>query len=453
MLTKKQNKPPGLSAFELFRAKKRLRKHTLEAFMDLALNHGHIFCFRGLWLTFTVLHPDHIEHVLQFNSRNYLRGRSYRVLREAAGNGLFVSEGEFWRRQRRLAQPAFHRERISSFGKAFTDSALEMVSRWDKANQKQEPIELFTEMSQLTLRIVGKTLFSTDLREQTEVMGRMMEIGSEYAIKRMWKFIKLPETLPTQANRRYRAAMRDGDRVIYEIIDDRRRQAKTDANDLLAMLMSAQDEESGEGMSDKQLRDEAFSLMVAGHETSALALTWAWYLISKHPEVEKKLDEELATVLNGREPTVEDLPRLTYTARIIQETLRLYPPVYGLGRTAIDDDKIGGYHVPAKSEVVILPYITHRHPDFWDEPDKFDPDRFAPDRATSRLRYAYFPFGGGPRQCIGNNFAMMECQLILATAAQKYRLRPVAGHKVEHDPSVTLRPRYGIRMNLVPHEQ
>lgn len=448
MLTKPANRPPSFSAVELFKLKKRLRKNTLEVFMELALSHGHIFCFRSLWHTFTVIHPELIEYVLQVNSRNYLRGRSYRVLREAAGNGLFVSEGEFWRRQRRLAQPAFHRDRIAAFGKVFTDSALELGERWRKFDKEREPVEVFSEMSRMTLRIVGKTLFSTDLIEQTETMGRMMEIGSEYAIKRMWKFIKLPPRLPTKENRRHRAVMQEGDRVIYGIINERRREAKTEATDLLSMLMSAQDEESGEGMDDKQLRDEAFSLMVAGHETSALALTWAWHLLAQHPEIEEKLQEELATVLNGRAPTVEDMPKLKYTMMIIQETLRLYPPVYALGRTAIDDDEIGGYRIPAKSEVVILPYITHRHPEFWDEPNKFDPERFAPDRVNSRLRYAYFPFGGGPRQCIGNNFALMECQMILATLAQQYRLAPVAGHKVEHDPSVTLRPRYGIRMNL-----
>jgi cytochrome P450 len=448
MLTKQSIRPPSLSPYELFRMKKRLRKNTLEVFMELALSHGHIFCFRNLWLTFMVLHPDDIEYVLQNNSRNYLRGRSYRVLREAAGNGLFVSEGEFWRRQRRLAQPAFHRDRIAGFGKVFTDSALEVAERWSKLDKERKPVEVFSEMSQLTLRIVGKTLFSTDLIEQTETMGRMMEIGSEYAIKRMWKFIKLPTSLPTKENRRHRAVMEEGDRVIYGMINERRRQPKVGAHDLLSMLMSARDEETGQGMDDKQLRDEAFSLMVAGHETSALALTWAWYLLGQHPEVEEKLHEELAAVLNGRPPALEDLPNLKYTTMVIHETLRLYPPVYGLGRTAINDDNIGGYHVPKKSEVVILPYITHRHPDFWDEPDKFDPERFAPERANSRMRYAYFPFGGGPRQCIGNNFALMECYLILATLAQNYRLSLVPGHKVEHDPSVTLRPRYGIRMNL-----
>jgi cytochrome P450 len=428
--------------------KKRLRRNTLEVFMELALSRGHIFCFRGLWRTFTLVHPEHIEYVLQINSRNYLRGRSYRVLREVAGNGLFVSEGEFWRRQRRLAQPAFHRERIAAFGRVFTDSALELADRWRKLEQQREPIEIFSEMSRVTLRIVGKTLFSTDLIEQTETMGRMMEIGSEFAIKRMWKLIKLPTSLPTKQNRRHRAVMAEGDRVIYSIINERRRQANIEANDLLSMLMSAQDEETGEGMDNKQLRDEAFALMVAGHETSALALTWAWYLLATNPEVEEKLQEELASVLNGRPPTVDDLPNLRYTMMIIQETLRLYPPVYALGRTAINDDNIGGYHLPAKSEVVMLPYITHRHPDFWDEPEKFKPERFTPGSANSRLRYAYFPFGGGPRQCIGNNFALMECQMVLATLAQMYRLTPVAGHKVEHDPSVTLRPQYGIRMHL-----
>lgn len=448
MNTKRTKKPPSLSAFELYRMKKRLRRNTLEVFTELAMSRGHIFCFRSFWRTFMLIHPEHIEYVLQINARNYQRGRSYRVLREAAGNGLFVSDGEFWRRQRRLAQPAFHRERIAAFGKVFTDSALELADRWRTFEKRREPIEVFAEMSHLTLRIVGKTLFNTELIEQTDTMRRMMEIGSEFAIKRMWKLIKLPTSLPTKDNRRHRAVIEEGDRFIYGLINERRRQANTNANDLLSMLMNARDEESGEAMDDKQVRDEAFSLMVAGHETSALTLTWAWHALAAHPEVEEKLRQELSAVLNGRPPTLEDLPNLRYTMMVIHETLRLYPPVYGLGRTAINDDHIGGYHLPAKSEVVLLPYITHRHPEFWDDPEKFEPERFTPEQANSRMRYAYFPFGGGPRQCIGNNFALMECQLILATLAQKYYLTAVAGHKVEYDPSVTLRPRNGVRMQL-----
>ncbi|MDQ3744007.1 MAG: cytochrome P450, partial [Acidobacteriota bacterium] len=238
------------------------------------------------------------------------------------------------------------------------------------------------------------------------------------------------------------------EQVIYQIIAEHRRRPDANPDDLLSMLMLARDEETGAQMSDRQLRDEAATILTAGHETTAVALSWTWYLLSRHEEVERKLRAELSAVLAGRTPTFEDLPRLEYTLMVVEEALRLYPPAWVVGRRAIKDDEVGGWRVEAGSEVILSPYVTQRHPDFWDDPESFRPERFLPDGLAARPRFAYFPFGGGSRVCIGSNFALMEAQLVLATVAQKYRLRLLPGHAVEPEASFTLHPRKGIMMSL-----
>lgn len=445
-----QTVPPSLSGIELYRTLPKLRRHTLLGFADLTHRFGHIFRFKGLWTTFILTHPTDIEHVLQTNAQNYRKGRSYRVMRESTGDGLFVSEGEFWRRQRRLAQPAFHRGRLAGFAQTMIRATDEMLASWDSRFGRGEAFDVFAEMSALTLRIVGRTLFSTELSGETNAISRMLAIGQDFAIHRMWQTFKLPISLPLPAHRRFRSAMREGDRIIYGMLDERRRNSAIgkQPSDLLAMLMEARDQATGERMSDQQLRDEAFTIMVAGHETTALTLAWAWYLLARHPHIERQLHSEIETVLGGRAPTFEDLPHLKYALMVVQETLRLYPPAWALGRTSINADEIGGYHVPANSEILLMTYITHRHADFWDRPDEFIPERFAPGQTTGRQRFAYFPFGGGPRLCIGNNFALTEAQLVLAAVAQTYRLRLVSPAAIEPDPTVTLRPRTRIMAML-----
>ena len=441
--------PPGLSGIELYRTLPKLRRDTLRGFTDLTARFGHVVRFKGLWTTFILTHPQDIEHVLQTNAGNYRKGRSYRVMRESTGNGLFVSEGEFWRRQRRLAQPAFHRGRIAGFARTMAHATAEMLAKWDLRFTRGEAFDVFSEMSALTLRIVGRTLFSTELAGETDAISRMLAVGQDFAIRRMWQTFKLPLGWPLPAHRRFRSAMQEGDRIIYEMINEWRLGAtEGQPDDLLQMLMGARDEATGEGMSDRQLRDEAFTIMVAGHETTALTLAWTWYLLAHHPHIERKLHAETASVLKGRAPTFEDLPDLKYASMVIQETLRMYPPAWALGRTSIEADEVGGYHVPAKSEMLLFTYTTHHHADFWESPDEFIPERFAPEQVAARQRFAYFPFGGGPRMCIGNNFALMEAQLVLAMIAQKYRLRLVDDHTVEPDPTVTLRPRTRIVTTL-----
>ncbi|MEJ7625168.1 MAG: cytochrome P450 [Pyrinomonadaceae bacterium] len=440
--------PSGVSGFALFKMLPQFRRDLLQTFSNLSQEYGHIVRLKGLLTAYQLTHPHDIERVLQTNQQNYRKGRIYAEAKSSIGNGLLISEGDFWRRQRRLAQPSFHRQHIAGFAKIMTDSTETMLEQWQKYEQDEQPFDVVSEMKRLTLRIVGLTLFSTELGDGMDVISRSLEIARAHFMRRMWQPIRLPVSIPTKRNRVYLRAIRDAEEIIYRIIAEHRQKPEANPNNLLSMLLRAQDEETGESMSDRQLRDESLTIMTAGHETTAVALSWTWYLLSQHKDVERKLHAELADVLGGRTPTFEDLPNLKYTLMIIEEALRLYPPVWILGRMAIGDDEIGGYQIKAGSEIILSPYITHRHADFWDEPEKFNPERFSPEESAARPRFAYFPFGGGARLCIGNNFALMEAQLILATVAQKFRLRLLPDCVVEPEASFTLHPRQGIMMNL-----
>ncbi|MCZ7567118.1 MAG: cytochrome P450 [Ardenticatenaceae bacterium] len=442
---------PGPQGYPLFGSLPDFRRDPLTFYLNAQRQFGDVIRFRGgPWRWYLLAHPDDVKHVLQDNHPNYRKGRFYDLLRPTLGEGLLTSEGRFWLQQRRLAQPAFHRQRLASFATTMTDATARMLERWQVYARSGEPFNVAAEMMRLTLEVVGGTLFSTDVTGEAEAVGRALTVVIEYVNDLETRLFPLPPSIPTPANRRYRAAQRTLDEVVRHVIDERRR-AGTDRGDLLSMLLLAQDEETGASMNDRQLRDEVMTIFLAGHETTANALAWTWYLLSKHPSAGRRLHAELADMLGGRRPTVEDLPRLNYARMVIEEALRLYPPVWGFGRQAITDDEVGGYFLPANSLVVLSPYVTHRHPDFWENPEGFDPQRFMPQHAAARPRFAHFPFSGGPRQCIGNAFAMMEAQLILAMVAQRYRLDLVPGHSVEAEPTVTLRPRHGILVTL--HEQ
>jgi cytochrome P450 len=300
----------------------------------------------------------------------------------------------------------------------------------------------------LALRIVGLALFSLDLSNDADTVGHAFTTVTA----RISRYALLPFPplwFPTPRNRRLSAGLNTLNSIVYSLINKRREQlVDGDGPDLLGMLLSARDEETGLGMGDQQLRDEVMTLLFAGHETTAVTLTWTWYLLSQYPEVERRLHAELDTVLAGQRPSLEHLEALPYTRMVIQEAMRLYPPIFGFTRFALSSDEIGGYALPANSVVSLSPYWTHRHPAFWEDPEAFDPERFTPERSAGRPRFAYFPFGGGPRQCIGNHFAMMEAQLVLATIAQRYSLRLVPGHQVEVEVLLTTRPRYGLPMTL-----
>ncbi len=428
-----------------------LRRDALSFFVNTRRDLGDIFRFRaGPRHPYLIAHPDFIKHVLLDNYQNYQKDSAYEKTKPLLGKGLLTSEGDFWLRQRRLTQPVFHRGRIGGFADTMVASTTAMLDeRWSVLAREGTPFDVAAEMMRLTLTIVGWTLFSTDVSGEAERVGRALSVALEHTNARMRSLLNF-ETLPTPANRRFREAIATLDEVVYGLINERRKAGDggDDKGDLLSMLLEARDADTGEGMTDKQVRDEAMTLFLAGHETTANALAWTFYLLSSHPTATEGLFAEVDAL--GHTPTVADLPKLSYTKMVVEEAMRLYPPAWAVGRRALSPDEVGGYTIEAGSDVVISTYVTHRHPDFWPNPEGFDPGRFSQARAEGRHRFAYLPFGGGPRGCIGNNFAMMEAQLVLATIAQRYALELVPGHPVAPQTMITLRPENGIVMRLRP---
>jgi cytochrome P450 len=400
----------------------------------------------GLTL-YLLSHPDHAEYVLVKNNRNFIKSRYFRRELSFLGQGLLNSEGELWRRQRRLAQPAFHKRRVSTYGETMVSHAERMLATW----RDGEVRDVHQEMRRLTLGIVAEVLFGVNKDKADEVReilewldkhaNRLEEQGSAMVVR------FLLGNFPTPANLRFRKGIGRLDEVIYAVIRERRENGE-DTGDLLSMLLSFRDEEGG-GMSDKQLRDEVLTLLLAGHETTALALSWTWYLLSLHPRVEARLREELHEVLEDRAPTAEDLPRLPYAEMVIKEAMRLYPPAWGVSREAIEECEIGGYRVPAGTQLLIVLWAMHRDPRYFRDPETFEPARWEGGLAKRVPRYAYLPFGAGPRVCIGGSFALTEAILLLATIAKGFRLELVPEQRgVIPQPSTTLRPRGGMRMFL-----
>jgi cytochrome P450 len=412
----------------------------------MALQYGDVVRYRGLWITHQVSNPAHIQQVLQTNFANYGRGRDYKILKSSLGEGLLTSEGALWQRQRKMTQPAFHSQKVASFARIMEEHTQAILQRWEKFAATGEPFDVVPELMHLTLNIASQALFSTNLESETQIIRETLSVGRDYAVNRAWSVVRLPQNLPTARNREYRRALGNFHRIIDGIIANRR-QAHAPVNDLLTMFMDARDED-GQPMSDHQLRDEMATLITAGHETTTLALSWVCYMVAQHPDVAERLLAELQ-FLNGNAPSYEDLFRLKFTRMVIDETMRLYPPVWVLSRTAANDDEIGGFRIPAGSEMLIFPYITHRHPKWWQSPDTFSPDRFAPENSAARIKFAYLPFGAGPRTCVGLNFAMTEIQIVLALLLQRFRLRLADNHPVVRpNPSVTLRPAPGVYLRL-----
>jgi len=411
----------------------------MESFRD----YGEVVRFRfGPVVGHLVSSPEGANHVLAENNKNYgKQTRGYRNLRYVLGNGLLTSEGEAWKRQRRIAQPAFHRQRIAGFARTMVRAAEHATAELER--RRGNDVDVHHEMMRLTLRIVGETLLGYDPTDAADEVGAALAFLLSLANERTRRVLALPPIVPTRENRKFRRAKAILDRVVLRMIAERRR-SPGDRGDLLSMLIAARDAETGESMDDRQLRDETMTIFLAGHETTANALTFAWLLLSRHPAALRELRAELTQVLAGRSPTADDLPKLPGTRRILQEAMRLYPPAWIIGRSATGPDEIGGYAIPARSIVFVSPYVMHRHPGLWTEPEAFDPQRFARDPP----RGAYLPFGAGPRMCIGNAFASMEAELVLATMAQRVHFDLVPGSDVELDASITLRPRHGVRMTV-----
>jgi cytochrome P450 len=419
-----------------------VRRDPLAFFTHCAKTYGDItgmryFNFRVVFIN----NPDYIEDVLVDNARKFHKGRVLQANKGVFGEGLLTSEGGFWLRQRRLAQPAFHRARIATYAETMVQYTERLLERWHDGEER----DIHEEMMRVTLQIVGKTLFDADVAKDAQEVGQSLELLMELSAD-FGKAIMIPEWVPTLHNLRKTWAIRKLDKIIYRIIEERRKSDR-DTGDLLSMLLAARDDD-GSRMTDKQLRDESITLFLAGHETTANALSWTWWLLAQNPEAENKLHAELDSLLGGRAPTLDDVPKLRYTEQVLTESLRLYPPAWGTARIAMEDHEIGGYHIPKGTGVSLTQWTMHRDPRWFTDPEIFRPERWQDGMAKRLPRFAYFPFGGGPRQCIGNTFALMEATLVLATIAQKFRFRLLAGHPVVPLPSITLRPRHGIRAFL-----
>lgn len=410
-------------------------------------DYGDIVWMRFLYVPALFLyHPNEIEYVLSANPRNFRKAMSLRsnFFQRLVGNGLLTSEGEEWKRQRRLSSPAFHRHRISAYADTMVGYTNRLTANW----QPGEARDMHREMMRLTLEIVVRCLFSADVSNDVDHVGdTLKELVKPFAAQATLKWI-LDNRLPTPTHLRFNKFVKRIDDVVYRIIAERRASGK-DEGDLLSMLLAARDDD-GSQMTDQQLRDEVMTLFLAGHETTALTLTWTWYLLGKHPGVEKKFHDELDEVLGGRPATMADLPRLKFTEQIAKECMRLYPPAYGLGREAIADCEIGGYQVPAGTQVFMFQWVTQRDARFFDRPGDFVPERWSSDFEESLPKYAYFPFGGGPRACIGASFAMMEMMLVLGTIGQKFRLTLVPDRPVEIYPAMSLRPKDAVMVTVHP---
>ncbi len=447
---------PPLAAPRAPQGSPNLRKSLREMRENALTAHGpenfsaDIITQRILWRRMFILNePGAIRYVLLDNAANYIKSEvGRRLLEPGLGRGLLTSEGDTWKRHRRIMAPSFDPRSVTSYAPIMTEVTQALLEKWDALPDGSE-LDAAAAMMHLTLHIISKAMFSSDSDEivnaveggvnqyQTLVRPSLLDLLHFP----QW-FARLLAPLPTDG------LFDEFDRKVDLLLTERGRAPDAEPKDLLARLVAARDAETGGGMTAKEVRDQVVTIFMAGHETTSLALSWTWYLLSQHPAVEEKLHRELADVLGGRTPRNDDIANLRYTRMVIEESMRLYPPAHTTGRQPIKPDEILGHRIPAGAEVLIMPWLIHRKPQLWENPERFDPERFAPERAAERPRFAYIPFGAGPRICIGAAFAMTEAILILATIAQRYRLRLKPGHPIEPQGLITLRPRYGMQMIL-----
>ena len=388
--------------------------------------------------------PDLIRDLLVTNNSKFIKGRALQRSKKLLGEGLLTSEGEAHLRQRRMIQPAFHREKIKSYAETMTDYAAKMADDW----QDGEVRDIDKEMMRLTLQIVGKTLFGANVEDEADEVGKALTSIIEMFNYLLLPFSELLEKLPIPQARRFNRAKETLDAVIYSIINERRKSGE-DKGDLLSMLLMAQDEVGGGGMTDEQVRDECLTLFLAGHETTANALTWTFYLLSQNPQNEAELHKELDKVLGERTPAMEDYANLQYTESVLAESMRLFPPAWAIGRLAIEEHEFGGYKIPKGSLVLVSPYVTQRDARFWENADEFIPERWETQSIKEAgQKFIYFPFSRGIRSCIGEGFAWTEGVLLIATLAQKWKLRLMPEQKIGLNPLMTLRPKYGMKMKI-----
>jgi enediyne biosynthesis protein E7 len=443
---------PGPRGHFLLGSLREFRRDILGLVTQSAATYGDIVrCRLGPQIIHLINHPEHIEQILQKRAANYNKDtRSSGYIKSITGDSLLTCNGDFWKRQRRMDQPAFHHRQIAGFAEKMTAITAEALDAWPCNSADEKVLNIASEMAHITYSIVGQTLFSFHTGKDAETVEKAMRVMLPHVFSRLGQLINWPIWLPTPSNQKFHRSLAEVDQVVYRIIDQHRKAQENGEpdTDLLAMLLRVRDGDTGAGLSDSQLRNETITFLLAGHETTANALTWTFYLLSQHPEVERELFAEITRVLDGKAPTLADIPKLSYTKMVFLESMRLYPPIWIIERRVIQDDVIGGYTLPAGSSVVISPYALHRHPAFWDRPEVFDPSRF-----QNPPPAAYIPFGAGPRFCIGNEFAMLEAHIIIAMVIQRFQLSLVPNHPIEPQPDITLRSKHGLMMKLLPRSK
>jgi cytochrome P450 len=394
-------------------------------------------------------HPDQVKYFLQDNYSNY-PGRTVVTgkFREVVGDGLVTTDGELWASQRRLTQQAFQRDRLNALAGLMVGATDEMLDEWEKRAQRGEPVDVQSEMMRLILRILAASLFGADTRRDAARIEHAVAVQAKWLNEEL-AGVTVPLSVPIPRHRRFLEQRRALAEVVDSLIAERRRSGE-DKGDFLSMLLEAEDPETGEKMSDRAVKDQVKTFLIAGHETTATTLGWTFSLLSKYPDAARRVQDEVSSALDGRAPTPDDTKSFPYMAMVLHESLRLYPPLWAFARTPLEDDEVDGYRVPAGRTVLLSPYITHRHPEFWDDPEGFDPERFTPERSEGRPRFAYFPFSGGPRGCIGFPFAMLELHLVLPRILQRFRLSLVPGHPVVPESAISLRQKHGALMTLDP---
>jgi len=443
--------PPGPKGLPILGSLQAFNRERLGFLLEMAREYGDVVHYRLLnYAVYQLNHPDYVQAVLVEQAGAVEKNDLDKaIFNQSLGHGILSSEGEFHRAQRKLMQPAFHSKRIEAYGQVMTDYTERMLTRWTEG----QTLDVHHAMTHLTMQIVSKTLYDADVGDEADGIGAAIDVLNRIGGEEFQQGYVLPQWIPTSKNRQIKRAVRQLDGLMMPIIEQRRSSGE-DKGDLLSMLLISQDEDTGGRMTDRQVRDEAVTLFVAGHETTSNLLAWTWYLLAQHPTIEAQLHAELDSVLKGRTPTMRDLGTLQFTDWVIKEALRLYPPAWILnGRKPMQAIHVGGYTIPAGSLIFMSPYVLQRDPRYFDDAETFQPQRWADGLEKRIPRYAYFPFGGGPRVCIGNQFALMEARLVLATIAQRYRLALSGGAVVEPDALITLRPKNGIMMRVMAREK